>query len=317
MTPDMLSITDSAYASLLLDQNIFQASEATLKVPDLSSLNTTITGSTDTLGIALTNLPNLIACNYLLSSIEPPLTPENNFIFLCYNWQFSSYTSSLITSLFPTLALLYPEVQKTEVWQAPSQHTCTFTISKLLTSSDTHLQLVMTFNLYSNASGHQIPSPDSDFPPSHHPLTKLHCKGKTYPPPRPQAPTSLQPHQNSWTEGPHIQPNSQPSILSITTSSFTNTTESQPLLGLQAEVAALALCLGPDNLPANQALLTAVTETLIQPLFHLPALIEQHINATLQSSSFSATVTTSIQTELLSFQPPSSCTAQESGSKSE
>ena len=106
MTLDMLSITDSAYASLHLDQNKFQTSEATLKVPDLFPLNTTITGSTDTLGIALTNLPNPTACNYLLCSIEPPLTPENNLNFLCYNWQYSSYTSSLITSLFPTLDLI-------------------------------------------------------------------------------------------------------------------------------------------------------------------------------------------------------------------
>ena len=86
MTPDMLPITDSAYTSLLLDQNKFQASEAILKVPDLCPLNTTITGSTDTLGILLTNLPDPTACNYLLHSIEPPLTPENNFIFLCYSW---------------------------------------------------------------------------------------------------------------------------------------------------------------------------------------------------------------------------------------
>ena len=63
MTPDMLFITDSAYASLLLDQDKFQTSEATLKVPDLCSLNTTITGSTDTLGITLTSLPDPAACN--------------------------------------------------------------------------------------------------------------------------------------------------------------------------------------------------------------------------------------------------------------
>ena len=61
----MLSITDAAYASLLLEQNDFQASEATLKVPGLCPLNTVITGSTDNLGIALTNLPDPTACNYL------------------------------------------------------------------------------------------------------------------------------------------------------------------------------------------------------------------------------------------------------------
>ena len=88
------------------------------------------------------------------------------------------------------------------------------------------------------------------------------------------------------------------------------------LLSPQAKVAALSLWLGPENPPANQALLTAVTTLLNQSLSHLPALIEQHIHATLQSPSFSATVTTSIQTELLSLQPPCSRISQESGSES-
>ena len=180
------------------------------------------------------------------------------------------------------------------MWQTPSQHTCTSIISELLTSSDTHLQSVMTFNPYSNASAHQVPTPDSDLPPSRYPLTELHPKDKTYPPPRPQAFTSPQPHQSSCTKGPHTQPIDQPSIWSITTSSVTNTTESQLLLSLLAEFVALSLCLGPDNPPANQALLTAVTETLNRSLSHLPALIEQHIHATLQSPSFSAAVTKSI-----------------------
>ena len=93
MTQDMISITDAAYASLLLEQNDFQASEATLKVLGLYPLNTVIAGSTDTLGIALTNLPDPTACNYLFCSIEPPLSPQNNVIFLCFNRQFISYTS--------------------------------------------------------------------------------------------------------------------------------------------------------------------------------------------------------------------------------
>jgi hypothetical protein len=59
----MLSITDVAYASLQLEQNDLQASEATLKVPSLCPLNTVITGSTDTLGIAFTNLPDPTAYN--------------------------------------------------------------------------------------------------------------------------------------------------------------------------------------------------------------------------------------------------------------
>ena len=107
-------------------------------------------------------------------------------------------------------------------------------------------------------------------------------------------------------------------ISSITTgSTFTDTAGNQLLLSLQAEVAALSLRLGPENPPANQALLTAVTASLNQSLSHLPALIEQHIHATLQSPSFSAAVTTSIRTELLSLQPPCSRTSQESGSESE
>ena len=81
MTPDMLSITVSAYASLLLNQNKFQAPEATVKVSDLCPLNTTITCSTDTLSIALTNLPNPTACNYLLHSIKPPTNPRKHLHF--------------------------------------------------------------------------------------------------------------------------------------------------------------------------------------------------------------------------------------------
>ena len=165
MTQDMLSITDAANASLLLEQNNFQASEATLKVLGLCPLNTVITGSTITLGIALTNLPDPTACNYLFCSIEPPLSSLNNVIFLCFNRQYISYTSNLITSLYPTLALLYPEIQKTEVWITPNQHTSTSTISEILASSNSHLQTVMTSNPYNNCHVHQTPTPDSDLPP--------------------------------------------------------------------------------------------------------------------------------------------------------
>ena len=275
----MLSITDAANASLLLEQNNFQASEATLKVLGLCPLNTVITGSTITLGIALTNLPDPTACNYLFCSIEPPLSSLNNVIFLCFNRQYTSYTSNLITSLYPTLALLYPDIQKTEVWITPSQHTSTSTISEILASSNSHLQTVMTFNLYNNCHVHQTPTPDSDLPPptrhkhpKQHP--KQHPKEKTNPSPRQEASTSPQPEQNSWTTGPHIQSNNKPTISSITTgSTFTNTAGNQLLLSLQAEVAAFSLQLGPDNPPANQALLTAVTTSLNQSLSNLPALI--------------------------------------------
>ena len=313
MTQDMLSITDAAYASLQLEQNDFQASEATLKVPGLYPLNTDITGSTDTLGSTLTNLPDSTACNYLFCSIEP-LSPQNNVIFLCLNRQYTSYTSNLITSLFPTLALLYPDIQKTEVWITPNQHTSTSTLSEILASSNFHLQTVMTFNPYNNCHVHQTPTPDSDLPPTCHVHPNKHPnqqpRGKPNPSPRQQASTSPQSDQNSWTIGPYIQPNNQPTILSITIgSTFTETAGNQLLLSLQAKVAALSLRLGPDNPPTNQALLTAVTALLNQSLSHLPALIELHIHATLQSPSFSAAVTTSIHTELLSLQPPCSCTS--------
>jgi hypothetical protein len=154
---------------------------------------------------------------------------------------------------------------------------------------------------------------------THTPRTpKQHPKGKPNPSPQPQASTSPQPNQNSWTMDPYIQPNNQPTISSITTGSiFTDTTGNQLILSLQVKVAALSLQLGPDNPPANHAILTAVTALLNQSLSHLPALIEQHIHATLQSPSFFAAVTTSICTELLSLQPPCSCTFQELGSESE
>jgi hypothetical protein len=266
MTQDMLSIADAAYDSLLLEQNDFQASEATLKVPGLCPLNTVITGSTDTLGIALTNLPDPTACNYLFCSIEPPLSPQNNVIFLCFNRQFTPYTSSLITSLYPIIALLYPEIQKTEVWITPNQHTSTSTISEILASSNSHLQTVMTFNPYNNGHVHQALTPVSNLPPTQH----IHPKGNPNPSPMPQASTSPQPDQNSWTAGPHIQPNNQPTISSITTgSTFTDTAGNQLLLSLQAKVAALSLWLGPENPPANQALLTAVTALLNQSLIPL------------------------------------------------
>ena len=212
---------------------------------------------------------------------------------------------------------LYPEIQKTEVWITPNQHNCTNTISEIQASSNSHLQAVMTYNPYSNTQPNQIPTPDSELPPRFL-QTKQHPKGKPNHSHRPQASTSPQPYHNSWTKGPHIQPNNQPTISSITTESTpTKSAESKLLLNLQAEVAALTLRLGPNNPSPNEAILSAVTDSLNQSLSQLSALIEQHIHATLQSPSFSAAVTTTIRTELLSFQPPHSRTSQESGSKSE
>ena len=101
---------------------------------------------------------------------------------------------------------------------------------------------------------------------------------------------------------------------------FTGTAESKLLPSLQAEVAALSFQLGPNNPPTNQGLqglFTVVTSTLNQFLSHLPAQIEKHMHATLQSLNFSAAVTTSIHTTLLSLQQPHSGTSQVSGNKSE
>ena len=56
LSSDMVTVTDANYASLICDQSEFQASETTLKVTGLQPLSTIITGSTDTLGTALTDL---------------------------------------------------------------------------------------------------------------------------------------------------------------------------------------------------------------------------------------------------------------------
>lgn len=85
MTLDMLFITGAAYGTFLLDQNYFKVSEAILKVSELCPVNTSITGSTDTLVIALTNLSYPTACNHLLCSMEPTMTLQINFNFLSFN----------------------------------------------------------------------------------------------------------------------------------------------------------------------------------------------------------------------------------------
>ena len=63
LSPDMLTITDANYASLFCDQYEFQASETTLKVTGLQPLSTITAGSTDTLGTALTDIPDPTVCN--------------------------------------------------------------------------------------------------------------------------------------------------------------------------------------------------------------------------------------------------------------
>ena len=100
LSPDMLTITDADYASLICNQYEFQASETTLKVTGLQPLSTIITGSTHTLGTALTDIPDPTVCNYLFCSIETTTLLSTSTYLLCFSRQFTSYTTNLIKSLF-------------------------------------------------------------------------------------------------------------------------------------------------------------------------------------------------------------------------
>ena len=101
LSSNMLTITDADYAGMICNQFIFQASEAPLKVTGLCPLSTIITGSTDTLGTSLTNLPDPTVCNYLFHSIKTPTVSFHPAYLVCFNHHFTSYTTILITSLFP------------------------------------------------------------------------------------------------------------------------------------------------------------------------------------------------------------------------
>ena len=133
---------------MICDQFNFQASEATLKVTGLCSLSTIITGSTDTLGTALSDLPDPTVCNYLFRSIETTTASFHPAYLLCFSRQFTSYNTNLITSLFPTLALLSPTLQITDIWETPSNHPTKETITEVLAKSNLHLQSVKSFNPY-------------------------------------------------------------------------------------------------------------------------------------------------------------------------
>ena len=106
LSPDMLTIPDADYASLICDQYEFQASVTTLRVTGLQPLRTIITGSTDTLGTALTNIPDPTVCHYLFCSIETTTSFNTSTYLLCFSCQLTEYTTSLIKSFFPTLPLL-------------------------------------------------------------------------------------------------------------------------------------------------------------------------------------------------------------------
>ena len=165
LSPDMLTITDADDASLICDQFEFQASETTLKVTGLHPLSTIITGSTNTLSTALTDIPDLTVCNYLFCSIETTTSFSNSAYLLCFSCQFTSYTTNLIKSLFPTLSLLYPTLQISDVWENPSNHPTKETIAELLTHSKLHLQPVKSFNPYNTNHIHPTSILNTDLPP--------------------------------------------------------------------------------------------------------------------------------------------------------
>ena len=210
LSPDMITITDSDYASLICDQLEFQASETTLKVTGLQPLSTIITGSTDTLGTALTDIPDPTVCNYLFCSIETTTSSSTSTYLLCFSHQFTSYTTNLIKSLFPTLSLLYPTLQITDVWEYPSNHPTKETIAELLAHSKLHLQSVKSFNPYNTSHIHPTPIPDIDLPSQRKTKSKRH-PGQNNSSLRHTASTSP-PIPSSWNRAPH-QPNSTTSQL--------------------------------------------------------------------------------------------------------
>ena len=200
----MLTITDADYASMIGDQFNFQASEATLKMTGICSLSTIITRSTNTQGTALANLPDPTVCNYHFCSIETTTASFDPAYLLCFSCQFTSYTTSLITSLIPTLALLYPTLQITEVWETSSNHPTKETITEVLAKSYLYLQSVKSFHPYDASHICPTPKPDSDLPPQHKAKSRKHPRHNN-PPPRPTASISPQ-LPSSWTQGPLPNP---------------------------------------------------------------------------------------------------------------
>ena len=226
-----------------------------------------------------------------------------------------SYTTNLITSLFSTLTLLYPTLQITDVWETPSNHPTKETITEVLAKSNLHLQSVKSFNPYDASHIHPTPIPDSDLPLQKKTKSRKH-PGHNNPPPRPTASISPQ-LPSSWSQGPPTQHNNQPTVSSLSTTGTAATdTTTQMLNNLQAQVAAISLRLNPAPIPSQEVNIQEITAQLNQSIANLPALIQQHIQATLHSPDFSAAVTQTIRSEILSLQPPYS-QSEESGSEDE
>ena len=146
-----------------------------------------------------------MVCNYLFHSIETTTSFSTSTYLLCFSHQFTSYTTNLIKSLFPTLSLLYPTLQITDVWENPSNHPTKETIAELLAHSKLHLQSVKSFNPYNASHIRPTPIPDTDLPPQRKIKSKRH-PGHNIPSPRHTASNSP-PLPSSWTRGPHTQLN--------------------------------------------------------------------------------------------------------------
>ena len=237
LSSNMLTITDADYAGMIFNQFNFKASEAPLKVTGLCPLSTIITESTNTLGTALADLPDSIVCTYLFCSIETTTASFHPVYLLCFSYQFTSYTTNLITSLFPTLALLYPTQLITNVWETPSNHPTIETITEVLTKSILHLQSVKSFTPYDASHIHPTPIPASDLLPQRKTKPRKH-PGHNNPPPRPTASISPQ-LPSSWTQAPPpppTQPNNQPTVSSLSrTGTAATDTTTQMLNNLQAD----------------------------------------------------------------------------------
>lgn len=157
---------------------------------------------------------------------------------------------------------------------------------------------------------YQIPIflPNKNQNPKNTPGIKTHHLG-LQPPSAPNYPVA--------GHSPPTQHNNQPTVSSLSTTGTAATdTTTQMLNNLQAQVAAISLRLNPAPIPSQEVNIQEITAQLNQSIANLPALIQQHIQATLHSPDFSAAVTQTIRSEILSLQPPYS-QSEESGSEDE
>ena len=206
LSPDMLTIKNADYASLICYQFEFQASETTCKVTGLQPLSNIITRSTNTLSTALTDIPDPTVCNYLFQIIETTTSFSTSTYPLYFSHHFTSYTTNCIKSLFSTLLLLYPILQIADVWGNSSNHPTKETVAELLAHSKSHCWWVKSFNPYDTRHIRPTPIPNTDLPPQRKTKSKRHLRHNN-PSPMHTAFTSL-PLPSSWTRGSPTLPNS-------------------------------------------------------------------------------------------------------------